>query len=96
MAHLFTLLVVSIAMTFLLIACLTLLIILIVHLCLMYDITLLLTDSPAPLLTTGIKHCPASCHRELIAVLHVAYILHIHIYYSASCNLLSAHVIKNL
>ena len=80
MAHLLTLLMIPIAMALLLITCLTLLIILIVHHCLMYDIALFLTDSPAPLLAAGIKHCPASCHRELITVLHVTYILNTHIY----------------
>ena len=69
------LLMIAMSMTLLLIAGGALLLVLIVHHGLMDNLTLLLVNSPAPLLATGVIHCATSCLGELITVLLVTDIL---------------------
>ena len=73
--HLFTLLVISVPTALLFIGCSTFLFILIVYNRLVDHVALLLEGGGAPLLTAGVKHCPALCLSELIALLMIPNIL---------------------
>ena len=69
--HLLALLVVSVSVALLLVAVGALLLVLVVHDGLVRHVALLLVHHPAPLLAARVVHSPASCHRELVAVLLV-------------------------
>ena len=71
MRYLLTLLVITIAVTFLLVAVCTLLLVLVVHHGLVRHVALLLVHRPAPLLAARVVHSPAPRHSELVAVLLV-------------------------
>ena len=71
MSYRLALLMIPMPMTLLFIAGGALLLVLIVHHGLMDNLTLLLVNSPAPLLTACVKHSAAACLRELIAMLLV-------------------------
>ena len=68
MSYRLALLMIPMPMTLLLIAGGALLLVLIVHHGLMDNLTLLLVNSPAPLLTACVKHSAAACLCELIAM----------------------------
>ena len=71
LTHLLALLVVSVAVALLFVAVGALLLVLVVHDGLVRHVALLLVHHPAPLLAARVVHSPASCHRELVAVLLV-------------------------
>ena len=72
MRYLLTLLVITIAVTFLLVAVCTLLLVLVVHHRLVRHVALLLVHRPAPLLAARVVHCSTPGHCELIAVLLIS------------------------
>ena len=72
MRYLLTLLVITIAVTLLLIAVCTLLLVLVVNHCLVCHVALLLVHGPAPLLTACVVNCPTPGHCELIAMLLIS------------------------